>query len=51
MENKTANLKKGQRVAFVSVSISFCLAVMKGTIGIIFNSQLLIADAVHSAAD
>lgn len=45
------NLKKGQQVAFISVFISFVLAILKGVVGVLFNSQVLIADAVHSCAD
>ena len=44
-------LKKGQTVAFISVFISLGLAIMKGIVGYLFNSQVLIADAIHSAAD
>lgn len=48
---KMLRLKKGQRVAFYSVVISLGLAVMKGVVGVMFHSQVLVADAVHSAAD
>jgi len=51
MEDKIRNLKKGQTVAFISVFISLGLAIMKGIVGYLFNSQVLIADAIHSAAD
>ena len=51
MKNKTENLRKGQRVAFISVIVSLFLAIMKAIVGFLFNSQLLIADAVHSVAD
>lgn len=51
MEDKIRNLKKGQTVAFISVFISLGLAIMKGLVGYLFNSQVLIADAIHSAAD
>ncbi len=51
MESKTENLKKGQRAAFISVLVSLFLAIMKAVVGFFFNSQLLIADAVHSVAD
>ena len=51
MEDKIKNLKKGQTVALISVFISLCLAIMKGIVGYLFNSQVLIADAIHSAAD
>ena len=51
MEDKIRNLKKGQTVAFISVFISLGLSIMKGIVGYLFNSQVLIADAIHSAAD
>ncbi len=51
MENSLSQLKQGQRVAFWATVITFLLASLKGTIGLIFNSQLLIADAFHSSAD
>ncbi|SMD01658.1 cation diffusion facilitator family transporter [Desulfocicer vacuolatum DSM 3385] len=51
MEDKVKNLKKGRTVAFISVLISLALAIMKGIVGYLFNYQVLIADAIHSAAD
>ena len=51
MKDKTLNLKKGQHIAFISVIITFCLAIMKGGVGFLFDSHVLIADAVHSTAD
>lgn len=51
MEKKIENLKRGQRVAFISSFVSFLLAIMKGTVGYLFGSQVLIADAFHSGAD
>jgi cation diffusion facilitator family transporter len=51
MENKIERLKKGRRIAFTSSIVSLLLAVMKGIIGYLFGSQVLIADAFHSGAD
>ena len=51
MKNKIENLKLGQRIAFISSFVSFLLAIMKGTVGYLFGSQILIADAFHSGAD
>jgi cation diffusion facilitator family transporter len=51
MENKIARLKQGRRIAFISSIVSLLLAVMKGIIGYLFGSQVLIADAFHSGAD
>lgn len=51
MENKIENLKRGRRIAFISSLLSLLLAVMKGVIGYLFGSQVLIADAFHSGAD
>ncbi|WP_028582606.1 cation diffusion facilitator family transporter [Desulfogranum japonicum] len=50
-DQKTKKLQKGQKVAFLSVLVSLALAVLKGTVGFLFNSQILIADAIHSCAD
>lgn len=48
---KRNNLKKGRNVAFISVIVSFLLVVMKGGVGLLCNSQVLVADAIHSGAD
>ncbi|MDD3295488.1 MAG: cation diffusion facilitator family transporter [Geobacteraceae bacterium] len=44
-------LRRGQRVAFVSSLVTLGVAVVKGAIGAMYGSQLLIADAFHSAGD
>lgn len=54
MENKKdkiKELKQGQKVAFIATFVTFLLAVMKGTIGYLFDSRILVADAFHSGAD
>jgi len=51
MENKIKRLKRGRRIAFISSVVSLLLAVMKGIVGYLFGSQVLIADAFHSSAD
>lgn len=51
MKDRKRDLETGQRVAFISVAVSLGLAVMKGTVGTLFGSQVLIADAIHSGAD
>jgi len=51
MENKIESLKRGRRIAFISSVISLLLAIMKGIVGYMFGSQVLIADAFHSGAD
>ena len=51
MENKIERLQQGRRIAFISSIVSLLLAVMKGVIGYLFGSQVLIADAFHSGAD
>jgi cation diffusion facilitator family transporter len=50
-EEKVKELKKGQRVAFIATFVTLILAVMKGAIGYLFDSKILIADAFHSGAD
>ena len=49
--NKIESLKKGRKIAFISSLVSLLLAVMKGIVGFLFGSQVLIADAFHSVAD
>ena len=51
MGKKIEGLKKGQRIAFVSSLLSVLLALMKGIVGYLFGSPILIADAFHSGAD
>ena len=51
MANKIERLKQGRRIAFISSAVSLLLAVMKGIVGVLFGSQVLIADAFHSGAD
>jgi cation diffusion facilitator family transporter len=54
MENKkdkVKELKHGQKIAFIAASMTLLLAVMKGTIGYLFDSKILVADAFHSSAD
>jgi cation diffusion facilitator family transporter len=54
MENKkdkVKELKHGQKIAFIATSVTFLLAIMKGTIGYQFDSKILLADAFHSSAD
>lgn len=51
MEKKTEGLKHGRKITFISALVSFLLALMKGMVGYLFGSQILIADAIHSGAD
>lgn len=44
-------MKKGQRVAFLSIVIILALTLLKAVVGSVFNSPLLIADAWHSGTD
>jgi len=48
---KIEKLKKGQRIAFIATFVTLCLAIVKGIVGHVFNSEILIADAFHSGAD
>ena len=50
-EEKIKELTMGQRVAFIATLVTLVLAVMKGAIGYLFDSRILIADAFHSGAD
>ena len=49
--DKREQLKKGQRIAFLSTLLIFALALLKAFVGYQFNSPLLVADAWHSGAD
>lgn len=54
MKDRSENverLKRGQKIAFIATLVAFLLAVMKGTVGYLFDSGVLIADAFHSGAD
>ena len=44
-------LRKGKRLAFIATIITLLLAILKGVVGYVFNSRLLVADALHSGAD
>jgi cation diffusion facilitator family transporter len=49
--DKIIRLKQGQKIAFIAMLAAFLLAVMKATVGYRFDSEILIADALHSGAD
>jgi len=49
--DKTRELKQGQRTAFIATFVTFLLVVMKASVGYLFNSKILVADAFHSGAD
>jgi len=51
MAERTTQLKRGQKVALWATAITLVIAVLKGVIGTIFDSKVLVADAFHSAAD
>ncbi|MBF0226269.1 MAG: cation diffusion facilitator family transporter [Desulfobacterales bacterium] len=51
MKNKIENLKRGRRIAFISSFVTFLSALVKGIVGYLFNSPVLIADAFHSGSD
>ncbi len=51
MNEKIKLLKKGQRTALISSLISLLLAILKGVVGFLFGSVVLIADALESAID
>ena len=51
MNEKIKLLKKGQKTALISSLISLLLAILKGVVGVLSNSVVLIADALESATD
>lgn len=50
-EEKRERLKQGQRMAFFASLVILALALGKGTVGYLFDSHLLVADALHNAGD
>ena len=44
-------MRQGRRVAFTAGFVTLFLAVMKAAVGYLFDSKILIADALHSTAD
>jgi len=51
MHDTKKTLDKGKRLAFIVTIITLALSVLKGVIGYLFNSKILVADAFHSGAD
>ncbi|MBU1147440.1 MAG: cation diffusion facilitator family transporter [Candidatus Omnitrophica bacterium] len=51
MDDKIKKLKQGQRIALIATFVTLFLAVVKGAVGYISKSEILIADAFHSGAD
>jgi cation diffusion facilitator family transporter len=51
MTEQVARLKTGQKVALWASAVTFLIAVLKGAVGTLFNSKVLVADAFHSASD
>ncbi len=51
MSNKEDILKKGQKTAKIATIATILLALIKGIVGFLSGSLLLIADAIHSAID
>lgn len=50
-EDKTTRLKQGQKIAIIAMLVAFLMAVMKATVGYLFDSEVLVADGLHSGAD
>lgn len=51
MKNSLKKLNRGKKIAFIATISTLLLAAMKGLVGYLFDSKLLIADAFHSSAD
>ncbi len=51
MSNKDIILEKGQKAAKIATIATILLALIKGVVGFLSGSLLLIADAIHSAID
>jgi len=50
-KDDSKGLSRGQRIAFIATFVTLLLAAVKGLIGYLFDSKILVADAFHSAAD
>lgn len=50
-KDKMKELKQGQKIALIATFATLLLAIMKVSIGYLFDSKVLIADAFHSGAD
>ncbi len=48
---ETKNLQEGQKIALKIAGVVFCFALAKGLAGFFSGSVVLLADAIHSAAD
>lgn len=51
MADSKDKLKKGQQVALWATVITLFISVLKGVVGTVFHSKVLVADAFHSGAD
>jgi cation diffusion facilitator family transporter len=51
LKNKKTQLKEGENAAAVAVLVSLVLSILKGIIGYLAGSILLITDALHNSAD
>jgi cation diffusion facilitator family transporter len=51
MSERTAQLRTGQKVALWATAATLLISALKGSVGVLFNSKVLVADALHSAAD
>jgi len=51
MTEQAAKLKTGQKVALWATAVTLLISLLKGAVGTLFNSKVLVADAFHSAAD
>ena len=40
-----------RRVTYAGMAVNIAIAIMKGCVGVVFSSQALFADAVHSLSD
>jgi len=51
MNVNLSKVKKGRNVAFAAFVVTILLASVKLLVGIVYNSQVLVVDAIHSFAD
>ncbi len=51
MNDNLSKVKKGRNVAFAAFVVTILLASVKLLVGIVYNSQVLVVDAIHSFAD
>ena len=51
MASEKDTVHEVRRVTYAGMAVNIAIAVLKGCVGVVFSSQALFADAVHSLSD